>query len=53
MNKKRMDKIKLTLLSVLTLGLLAACNTTDDYEENPEQPPAVEEPADDTGAETP
>lgn len=53
MNEKIMHKFKLALLSVTALGLLAACNTTEDYEENPDQPPAVEEPADDTGAETP
>lgn len=52
MKKTIIQKIKLGILSLSALGLLAACNTTDDYEQNPEQPPAVEE-SEDMEAETP
>lgn len=45
MNKTLLRKFKIGLLSLSTLGLLAACNTTDDFEENPDMgPPPAEEP---------
>lgn len=47
MEKTRFTKFKMGLLTLSTLGLLAACNTTDDFEENPEMgPPPAEEPVD-------
>ena len=48
MSKTLMQKLKIGTLGLLSVGLLAACNTTEEYEENPEMgpPSATEEPAD-------
>ena len=48
MSKTLMQKLKIGTLGLLSIGLLAACNTTDEYEENPDMgpPSATEEPAD-------
>lgn len=47
MNNTVWKKIKIGILSLSTLGLLAACNMTDDYEESPDMgPPPAEDPAD-------
>lgn len=48
MNKERMQKLKIGALGLLSVGLLAACNTTEEYEQNPDMgPPAAnEEPLD-------
>lgn len=49
MNQKVRKKFRLSMLTLLTVGLLAACNTTDEYEENPDMgPPSVEEPVEET-----
>lgn len=46
MSKTLTKKLKIGLLGLLSVGVLAACNTTDDYEENPEMGPETEEPVD-------
>ena len=48
MSKTLMQKLKIGTLGLLSVGLLAACNTTEEYEENPEMgpPSATAEPAD-------
>lgn len=48
MSKTLMKKLKIGTLGLLSIGLLAACNTTDEYEKNPDMgpPSATEEPAD-------
>lgn len=47
MKNTRWKKFKIGLLSLSTLGLLAACNTTDEYEEDPEMGPPTEESVED------
>ena len=46
MSKTLTKKLKIGLLGLLSVGVLAACNTTDDYEEDPEMGPETEEPVD-------
>lgn len=50
-----MQKLKIGTLALLSIGLLAACNTTDEYEQNPDMgpPSANEEPADEGIEEVP
>lgn len=44
MSKTLLQKLKLGTLGLLSVGLLAACNTTDEYENNPDMgPPAANE----------
>lgn len=54
MNKTLMHKLKLGILGLFSVGLLAACNTTDEFEKNPDMgpPSATEEPADGENDET-
>lgn len=55
MSKTIMQKLKIGTLALLSIGLLAACNTTDEYEQNPDMgpPSANEEPADEGIEEVP
>ena len=43
-----LQKLKIGTLGLLSVGLLAACNTTEEYEQDPDMgpPSATEEPAD-------
>lgn len=45
MSKTLMHKLKIGTLGLLSVGLLAACNTTDEYEQNPDVGPPTDEPA--------
>lgn len=45
MNKTLLRKMKFGLLTLSAAGLLAACNTTKEYDENPDMgPPSVDDP---------
>lgn len=51
MSKTFWKKVKIGFLTLSTMGLLAACNTTDEFEENPDMgPPSTEEPAEEAPA---